>query len=290
MSTILNINRLQTVRNTNAIESTSWSPNPCKPEGGPFGQAENKAIWVQAGQNDPSLLGFRSRDYAIVNNSDLFQAVEDASYDNGLTLEVHRASYYEKGQTRVDFLLPESAYTVAGDKSPIKPGFSVNNHYNGGGSVYMPPFQLREVCTNGMTAKVYDLVEAVERRRHIGIIEYDDIYEMVARTLLNIGKAVEVNMLISALSAKQRVSDADLDTFLDGLEKSVGKRSGEVVRRVVTDNVDTLGNTVWALIQGVSEAYEHNMKHSRFREAWRDNQIDKLLNETGVLEKVRVAI
>lgn len=290
MSTIKNFHRLQTVRSTNCLVSTVFSPHPERGPETPMGQVEHKGIWVKAGERDAEFLGVRSSEYTVVNNRDLFQAVEDASYDLGLDLEVHRASYYKKGRTQVDFLLPGSSYKIKGDKSPIIPGFSAGNHYNGGSSVTFPPFQLREVCTNGMVAKTYDLVDVVEKQIHIGIIEYNDIYEMVARTLQNVGRAVEVNMLIANLSIATSMTDEDLNKWLDVIEKSAGKRKGEAARRVLTDSVETLGPNVWAVAQGISEVYEHEMKHSRSREDWRDREINNLLEEMGVLQEVRVTI
>jgi len=282
MAGITNINRLEEVNSIVVQTAQVHCDNP-------NGVAEvlpKKAIYTNTGDGGGyEFLGVRDNKFAVVQNQMLFESFNDASYDLGIDLEVDRATYHPNGATRVDFIFPGREYTVPGDDSKVVPGISTSNHFNGGGKIKGLPFNKRLVCSNRMTMNFYDLASAVSRM-HVGQIKRVDLYDIAAQVLQNADDALEVIQLTTTIAAQKHVTDEQVSHFLDSVEKKMAKKYHELVRNVVTDNMNTIGQTAWGFIQGISEVYEHHMDQTRNREEWRDNTINEFLQSSGVVQEV----
>ena len=130
-------------------------------------------------------------------------------------------------------------------------------------------------------------------QRHVGNIEYQDIYEMVSRAFNRLSDAVEIIKVTTYTAATTAVTDDDIEAFLKSIEDRTAKKHRDKMAEVVADNVRTLGHSAWGVTQGITEMFHHHMdapEHGGTKLAWRDYAVDKLLESVGVASKVRATV
>ena len=289
MSGIINKQKLEYLENIEVEAQKLYSQAP-DADPGNLENVPKVAIWHREPGSDFEFLSAQDPKFAIIQNRDIFRAMDEVAFDKGVKLEVDYAGYH-RGRTMVNFIIPDAEFNVPGDSSAIKPGILTGNHYGGGGSVQHLPSSVRGVCSNGMILKT-DLAAAT-KRKHFGIIDYKDIYEMTALALNNLEDAVALMKLTAEVSARTMVSDEQVIALLEQIEKGVAKKYHETLTSVIDANLQELGHNAWGMVQGVSELYQHHLKGDSFNGGklrWRDNSIEKVLREAGVSREVKVLI
>lgn len=250
-----------------------------------------KAIWVRDADGGEEFLESVTERYTTIQNFDAFRAVSEVAYDKGINLSVQKSTYY-RGKTMTNFQLPDESFTVPGDKSPITPGIFNVNDFGGGSSWKLFPGAVSDWCSNGMIMGKMNLADTVIQR-HVGNIEYQDIYEMVSRAFNRLSDAVEIIKVTTYTAATTAVTDDDIEAFLKSIEDRTAKKHRDKMAEVVADNVRTLGHSAWGVTQGITEMFHHHMdapEHGGTKLAWRDYAVDKLLESVGVASKVRATV
>ena len=289
MSGLSNRTALEHVANIEVEEHPIYGASPDNYEGH-LQRLPKKAIWVKEPECGSDFLSVQDPMYTTIHNEDIFRAMDEVAYDKGLNLKVDRATYH-KGKTMVNFFLPDEEFKVPGDPSPIRPGLFNINDFGGGSAWKLLPSSVSMWCSNGMMVK-QDLAAALSRR-HVGVIEYVDVYLMVAAAFQRLDTAVQLIKLTTSISAVTAVTDEQIAAFLKGMEEKVAKKYQDKLAKVIQENVTALGQTAWGVTQGITEMYTHHMdapEHGGTKLAWRDNAVDSLLRSVGVAEQVKVRI
>jgi hypothetical protein len=218
-------------------------------------------------------LGAVSDRHALVQNVTVVKATADALFDMGHSPNDLRRgkAMYANGKSSIDILLPGEAFRAPGDPSDLIPSMKIKNHYAGLGSLEFWLGLMRVVCTNGMTVIIRG--ESI-KLRHVGEIGYDRVYEMVrpiiAKVMQQVEDQKEVVQLLAGIPAPMG--------FVDQLLEEVGDRYRSRLLGSIQSNITQLGDTGWAVAQGITEHATHDRPIGWATQDWEANATKELIS------------
>jgi hypothetical protein len=221
---------------------------------------------------DHIIAGGLTEQYTLVQNREFISALDLAADERGLTLEPRKA-VYRNGRGLYEFSVSSHRFQVVGDPSVTDGLIQLGNDYRGQGGLRIQSGWFRMICTNGVIAGV---IAHKDTKRHVGEI---DVYRFVATGLDRFVERFEVERLLAetlgkegytpAYDALKIQSQADAKAILEVGDDLLARILADTpdryiadVQRAVCENQSAVGETLWGVIQAVSEIATHRMQET----------------------------
>lgn len=228
--------------------------------------------WLGVEDSIGNILPPVSPRYALVPNRTLVDVTADALFDCGVERgELRRGrAMYHNGRSRLNIDLLGEQFTVPGDPSDLIPQLAIGNAFAGLGSIQFRIELVRLICTNGM---VQVIRQHVVKMRHVGVVEYEDLYpkvrKIVAKMLKEVADQKEVASLLASVPAPE--------SYITRLLEETAERYQSRLAAAIDRNMADLGATAWGLAQGITEHATHERPVSWASQDWSANAIADLV-------------
>lgn len=227
------------------------------------------------------------RTYNPLANSEIIAALDIVSDEHGVDLTNTSSDYYN-GRSLWKFT-EQKPFKVPGDDSPHFSLFNVWHDGNGMGGLRAQGGIWRQWCTNGCTHKVIG-TEICRVNHKVNVNLHEFFTGVVAEFVTARDELMELHQLAGSTEIDLRGDNAvrhALTSVYRSLAPRYRPRLSETIRRyTATDGGrDSVGPTVHALIQSISDMSEHQMQDGVTRHTWNNQatteMVDALLAVTG---------
>lgn len=208
--------------------------------------------------------------YRLIKHGDLIAAADLASDKLGINLECGKVMYH-RGKFTTDLYMPDS-FNVPGDPSGIRPQVTLGNSYGGTSALTGRAGVFRILCTNGT---IIGTTIRADYQKHVGDF---DVMKFVENLLLAVVLRAEEYQKVAIEAAQTEANVEAVETLI---RETTPKKYHNVLHSSVESNVITLGPTVWAMLQAISEISTHDMKGLNASD-WQTRHTNKVLADAGI--------
>lgn len=209
--------------------------------------------------------------YRLIRHGDLVAAADLASDKLGINLECGKVIYH-RGRFSTDLYMPTD-FNVPGDPSGIRPQITLGNSYGGTAALTGRAGVFRLICTNGT---IIGQTIRADYQKHVGDF---DVMKFVENLMLAVVCRAEEYQRV-ALQAAQ--TEANVEVVETLIRETTPKKYHATLHGAVESNVLTMGPTVWAIMQAISEVSTHDMKGLNATD-WQIRHTNQVLAGAGIL-------
>jgi len=229
-------------------------------------------------------LGAITDRFRIIQTPDLIAAIDIVQDKLGLKMSP-RESFYRNGRARVLFDVDRS-FSIPTAKTSVRPGLYLSHGLGGNGGIAIAPTENISICTNGM---IFGAIFQLSYARHIGVI---NVMQLVEEVLEQFEQQVEYSVQIITVASQTPSAEVHENLLREVLE-SAGKRQAKALDDRLTENIKTHGDTVWALLQAVTEHATHDRRFTQkdgqyvqAADVWSQRQVSNIISGTPELATI----
>lgn len=264
---------------------------------------EKEHMFLKTGQKVPSkyavvrsvdrkVLACVGSTYKPLQNAEAFEPLNLACKEFGVTIET--AGALGRGD-RVWMLakLPNTIEPVSGDK--VEGFFLINSGHNGWTPYSARLTPVRVVCANTLSLAMRDKAVIKLRHTHTDLQRMD----LVANMVTNLVAALKISGDSFAKLAARKMSESDIDTYIDAV---LGIPAFAVVEGVMERKRDTMRTlarkgkgveyapmTAWAAYNGVTEYVDH-IRTATNERLLRNSDVSALFGPSAKMKQDALAI
>lgn len=222
---------------------------------------------------DTELAGGLTKQYTLVQNREFISALDLAADERGLDLQPRKA-VYRNGRGLYEFGVPSHKFRITGDPSDTEGLIRMSNDYRGQGGLGIMSGWFRLICSNGV---IVGTIAHKDTKRHVGDI---DVYKFVCAGLDRFVERFETERVLAEMLGSERYTpsaDSIHATTQAEAREAIERTGGDLLARILADTPDrytanvqravrenqqSVGDTLWGVVQAVAEIATHRMQET----------------------------